>query len=231
MTGSHDPNSKAVSPAGNLTATDTVLTYTIRFENDGNAPANTIVIVDTLSPNVNPATFQPGASSFPGYKYTITGNGIVTFTFQGINLPDTSHGVASQGFVTYTVQTKKNLPLFSQINNTGYVYFDENTAVITNTTTSLRSDFPTGITRISAGAMSAKVVPNPANDRAEIQFSGYTGTIALQISDEVGNVIFIGTASDNTYVLDAQRLSTGIYFYTAKDANGNKAAGKISIVH
>ena len=40
-----------------------------------------------------------------------------------------------------------------------------------------------------------------------------------------------GTATDNIYTFDANRLSTGIYFYTAKDANGNKAAGKISIVH
>jgi uncharacterized repeat protein (TIGR01451 family) len=230
VTGSHDPNSKSVSPAGNLSATDTVLTYTIRFENDGNAPANTIVIVDTLSANVNPATFLPGASSFPGYKYAISGNGIVTFTFQGINLPDSSHGVSSEGFVSYSVQTQKNLLLYSQINNTAYVYFDANPAVVTNTTTSVRSDYPTGIKAIS-GSMSAQVVPNPAHDLAQIQFAGYTGTIGLRISDEVGNIVLTGTTEGSVYTLDAARFAPGIYFYTAQDKNGNKATGKISIVH
>jgi uncharacterized repeat protein (TIGR01451 family) len=230
VTGSHDPNFKEVSPAGNLTAADSILTYTIQFQNDGNAPANTIVIKDTLSPNVNPATVIPGASSFPGYKFTMSGNGIMTFTFQGINLPDTSHGSASQGFVSYTVHTMPGLPLGTVVNNTGYVYFDYNAAVVTNTTTNERSDYPNGISTIG-GAMTVNVTPNPAHDQAVIQFTGTTGTISLQIRDALGQTVATSRIENKTYTLDAQSLSPGVYFYTATDAAGHKATGKVSVVH
>jgi hypothetical protein len=161
----------------------------------------------------------------------MSGNGIMTFTFQGINLPDSSHGDSSRGFVMYTVHTNRNLPLGTQVNNTASVYFDLNPAVVTNTTTNIRSDIPNGIVNIGNSAMTAQVVPNPANESAHIRFKGATGTVNLQITDELGNVIANASADGQAYTLDAARLSTGIYFYTAKDANGNRATGKISVVH
>ena len=231
VSASHDPNEKEVSPAGNLTASDTVLTYTIRFQNDGNAPANLIVITDTLSPNVDPSTVQPGASSAP-YTFKITGNGILTFTFTDINLIDSVHNVdSSKGFVMYTIKTKRNLVLGTQINNTAYIYFDANPAVVTNTTQSLRSNWPTGITKITTSAMKAQVLPNPASDKARIEFEGATGNIELKITDALGNVIAKNNSSDAYYTFNVEKLSAGIYFYTAEDANGNRASGKISIVH
>ena len=230
VSASHDPNSKEVSPAGNLTATDTALTYTIRFQNTGNAPATLVVIKDTLSPNVDPATVVPGASSSK-YKFSLSGNGILTFTFEPISLPDSSHDPAgSNGFVMYTVHTKKNLPLGSQIDNTAYIYFDANPAVVTNTTSSLRSNYPTGISNITNSKMTAQVVPNPVHGQSLIEFSGATGTINLLITDELGNIITSNSAVSKSYTLNAETLTPGIYFYTAKDAVGNKATGKISVV-
>jgi uncharacterized repeat protein (TIGR01451 family) len=228
VSASHDPNEKEVSPAGNLSASDTVLTYTVRFQNNGNAPANLIVIKDTLSSNVDPRTVSPGASSAP-YDFAVSGNGVLTFTFSNINLPDSSHGDSSTGFVMYTVHVKRNLPIGSVINNTASIYFDANSAIVTNTTSSLRSDL-NGISRISGGSMSAQVVPNPARERALIEFSGATGAIDMQITDALGKTILTTTVSDHTYSLDAERLAPGMYFYIAKDANGNKASGKISVI-
>jgi NADPH:quinone reductase-like Zn-dependent oxidoreductase len=79
--------------------------------------------------------------------------------------------------------------------------------------------------------MSAEVIPNPAHDIASIEFSGATGTIAIQITDELGNVIATANVNNNVYALNAAGLASGIYFYSAHDANGNKASGKISVVH
>ena len=231
VSASHDPNEKEVSPAGNLMADDTVLTYTIRFQNDGNAPANMIVITDTLSPNVDPATVQPGASSAP-YVFKMVGNGIISFTFNNINLPDSLHNVdSSKGFVMYTVHTKRNLAIGTQIKNTAYIYFDANPAVVTNTTNSLRSNFPTSVSNLKGGAMAAQIMPNPTSEKARIEFEGATGNIELQVTDALGNVIAKNNSADAYYTLNAERLASGIYFYTAKDANGNRASGKISIVH
>jgi uncharacterized repeat protein (TIGR01451 family) len=229
VVGSQDPNEKSVVPAGNLSESDSVLTYTIRFQNTGNAPANTIVVVDTLSPNVDPATVTPGASSAP-YTFNLSGNGIMTFTFRNINLPDSSHGNSSIGFVTYTVHTKPNLALGTTINNTAYIYFDANPAVVTNTTTNERSN-NTGIRTVNGSNMSAEVIPNPAHDIASIAFNGATGTIALRITDALGNVIATSNVDSKAYTLNASDLASGIYFYTAQDADGNRAAGRISVVH
>jgi hypothetical protein len=160
----------------------------------------------------------------------MSGNGIMTFTFQAINLPDSSHGTSSIGFVTYTVHTKPNLAIGTVIKNTASIYFDANPAVVTNTTTSERSN-GTGISAIKGGSMSAEVVPNPVHDIASIEFSGATGTIALEITDALGNVIAASNVDSEAYTLNAAGLASGIYFYTAHDANGNKATGKISVVH
>ena len=231
VTGSHDPNEKEVSPAGNLTAADTVLTYTIRFQNTGNGPATLVVISDTLSPNVQPTSVQPGASSSP-YTYKMTGNGILTFTFEPIYLTPASQSVdSSQGFVTYTVHTKPNLALGTEIKNTAYIYFDANQAVVTNTTDNHRSDFPTAIKNITGSAITSQVLPNPSSDKARIDFEGTTGAIELKITDALGNVIISNTTETTYYTLNAEKLSAGIYFYAAKDAAGNRTSGKISIVH
>jgi len=231
VTGAHDPNQKQVSPVGNLSATDTVLTYTIRFQNTGNEAASLVVITDTLSPNVNPATVQPGASSSP-YTWKLSGNGILTFTFEPINLIDSAQSAdSSQGFVMYTVQTKKNLPIGSQINNTAYIYFNVNPAIVTNTTTNLRTDSSTGIAQINSSNMTARVLPNPASDKARIEFEGATGIITIKVSDALGNIVANSNSAESYYTLNVEKLAAGIYFYAAEDANGNRVSGKISIVH
>ena len=230
VSASHDPNEKQVSPVGNLSAADTVLTYTIRFQNTGNAPANTIVIKDTLSANVNAGSVVVGASSAP-YTYQLSGAGILTFTFEGINLPDSSHGMSSEGFVTYTVHTRGNLSEGAPISNTAYIYFDLNPAVVTNTTHNTRSDFPNGIPAISGDAMSAQVIPNPAHDRATILFAGGVGAIMLHVTDALGHTITDAVITGASYTLDAEALASGVYFYTADDSRRHTTSGKISVVH
>ena len=133
--------------------------YTIRFQNTGNAPATKVVVIDTLSPLVNPASLVVGASNFP-YKYTLSGNGIITFTFDPIYLPDSAQSADSSiGFVNYSVNVRSGNPIGTQIKNTASIYFDLNPAVVTNTTVSTISLSTTGIRNITAGDMSITVSP------------------------------------------------------------------------
>ena len=49
-------------------------------------------------------------------------------------LPDTGADfLGSQGFVKYKVNLKPNLPIGTQIFNTARIYFDQNSAIVTNT--------------------------------------------------------------------------------------------------
>ena len=135
---SFDPNDKQVTPAGignaNYTLMNEELIYTIRFQNTGNDTAFTVVVRDTLALNLDWNTFRPITSSHT-MEVLRYNNGLVTFTFNNINLLDsTANEAASHGFIMYAIRPQTNLPDATNIANTAYIYFDQNEAVVTNTT-------------------------------------------------------------------------------------------------
>src|SRR6185295_987291 len=113
--------------------TDSVLSYTIRFQNTGNDTAFRIVVVDTLSPYHDPASVRLGAASHP-YSFAMSGQGVLAWTFDNVMLPDSNASEAnSHGVLKYFVNLRPNLPAGTQIPNRAAIYFDYNAAVGTNT--------------------------------------------------------------------------------------------------
>ncbi|MGB1032827.1 MAG: DUF7619 domain-containing protein, partial [Flavobacteriales bacterium] len=106
---SYDPNDKNCNLVGyeepHFIVDDSTLTYTIRFQNTGNAPADQVLLRDTLSPYLRGATIEFLTAShnmIPAYN---PGSREMTFLFPNINLPDsTSNPEASQGYVQYRVK-------------------------------------------------------------------------------------------------------------------------------
>ena len=134
----YDPNNKTAEPEGygesHFIERNLQLEYTIRFQNLGTAPAFDVVIRDTLSEHLDISSIRPGVASHD-YTFHLEGPGIAVFTFDNINLPDsTSNPEGSQGFVNFSIRQKEDLPLGSVINNNAAIYFDFNEAIITNTT-------------------------------------------------------------------------------------------------
>lgn len=137
-TDSYDPNDKQAWPLGwgetHLLPPNTAIDYQIRFQNTGTAPALTVQLRDTLSPYLDLSTIKLGASSHD-YHLEIKEQGILHFIFNDINLPDsTTNLLASQGFVNFSIQQKKDLREGILIENKAAIYFDFNAPVITNTT-------------------------------------------------------------------------------------------------
>lgn len=131
---SHDPNEKTVSPTANIDTNSQWLTYTVAFQNTGNDTAYTVVVRDTLSQYVDASSFQYLASSHRAV-IQLFGSAMV-FTFPKIDLVDSLHNEPlSHGWIQYKVKTKAGLPLHTQIQNTAFIYFDLNPAVVTNTVT------------------------------------------------------------------------------------------------
>ncbi len=141
--GSYDPNDKQVTPAGegenNSTPINSELEYLIRFQNTGTDTAFNIVIKDTLDPNLLLPMLIPNASSHP-YKFEITGERELKWTFANIHLPDSNvNEPASHGFVSFRIRPKPTA-VGKVIENTASIYFDYNPPLQTNTVKNLLTE-------------------------------------------------------------------------------------------
>lgn len=143
---SYDPNDKQVSPAGHGEAgavdIDTErLTYTIRFQNTGNAPAQNVVLVDHLATELDPTTLEVVGYSHPPTSITVAENGDLVVRFDGIQLPDSGASfTGSQGFFRFAIKVDEGLANGTAIQNTANIHFDLNAPVVTNTTTTTLVD-------------------------------------------------------------------------------------------
>ncbi|MFM2387395.1 MAG: hypothetical protein RL660_2152 [Bacteroidota bacterium] len=133
-----DPNDKVVYPKGQLTpgyiqSTDSVLTYTVRFQNVGNANATNVIIHDTLDANLEINSIVVLARSH-SCELNLNSSNLAKFEFLNINLPDSATNLeASKGFITYRIKQKPGNVAGDVITNTAHIYFDYNPAIVTNT--------------------------------------------------------------------------------------------------
>ncbi len=136
---SYDPNGKQVYPQGICDEkftkrSDLPLTYTIRFQNTGNAPALNVNIVDSLSNLLDRNSLRVVGSSHAMVVDTTAGNNVINFKFDNINLPDsTSSPELSQGYVIFELDEIAAHTDTSRIENRSFIYFDTNAPIITNT--------------------------------------------------------------------------------------------------
>ena len=134
----YDPNDKLVSPVNfnDYVLTGEFLTYTIRFQNTGNAEAFNVVIRDELDTDLDPATLKVLSTSHPEVLTTsINNERSIKFSFIDIFLPDsTANFIESQGYVMYQVKAYEDTPEGTSIRNSADIYFDFNPPIITNTT-------------------------------------------------------------------------------------------------
>jgi len=132
---SFDPNVKLVYPKGctdkGLISPDDSLTYYVMFQNTGSAPALRVIITDTLSSNLDTATFEPlFATHF--YSYQFINDTVVEIWFNPIYLPDSATNLdSSMGWIAYNIKPKPNLPAGTQIKNRAAIYFDYHDPIIT----------------------------------------------------------------------------------------------------
>ncbi len=138
VTCAYDPNDITGTPEGytddHLVLADSRMEYLIRFQNTGNASAGTVMVVDTLDVDMDFSTFQLVANSH-NVMTTIEESGRVEFLFEDINLPDSiSDEVGSHGMVSFKIDFIDNVDVGEEINSTAHIFFDNNPAVVTNTT-------------------------------------------------------------------------------------------------
>lgn len=221
---SYDPNDKLVIPEGieadHLTLfSDSVFRYTIRFQNTGNASAKNIKILDTLDIAFDLSSFQFISSSHSP-KITVE-NDALQFDFENIYLPDSvSNEKESHGYITFEIVTKANLKENTLIENTAYIFFDFNPAIITNTTlNTMVSKFFTSIDEQNLPEFT--LFPNPASDKINVLGTERVSGLNIQNSEIViYNIFGKHLLKSKSLIVDIQHLPNGIYVMEILNSKG-----------
>jgi uncharacterized repeat protein (TIGR01451 family) len=225
VVGSFDPNDLAVYPKGALAEEDSVLTYTIRFQNTGTYYAELVVIKDTLEANLDIRSVKDITASHT-FTFRQLENRAIEFAFPNINLPDSNRNEPeSHGFVTFNIKRTKNLSPGTLIRNRAEIYFDFNAPIVTNTTTN-NIPLTAGIEGKST-ASSGKVYPNPAKDYTAFSFEKEIAKI--QLMNASGRVVMTQLVHNEKEFSLNFNLSKGMYFYTANTQDGNGYSGKLIV--
>jgi uncharacterized repeat protein (TIGR01451 family) len=208
---SYDPNLKEVSPKGTGTegyipqGTDT-LTYNLHFQNTGSDVAYNVSIIDTLDPAIRPSSLKIIGTSHQMTPQWLAPN-VVQFNFNNINLPDsTSSEGASEGEVRFSVLLNPGLMPGTQIKNTGYIYFDLNPAVVTNSTLNTIAR-TTSIAPLSTN-LPVKVYPNPATDQITVE---HLSGGQLSIMSLSGATVLSQNITNDMAKIDLTTLPAGVY--------------------
>ncbi|MDW3651331.1 MAG: T9SS type A sorting domain-containing protein [Bacteroidia bacterium] len=133
-----DPNDKLASPQGlceeGYIEANERLTYTVRFQNTGNANAINIFILDTLDQDFDINSLKVVGQSHKPMITEILSDRVLKFRFDNIYLPDsTTDEKNSHGYVMFEVAPLAGLPVGTELTNAAGIYFDFNEPVITNT--------------------------------------------------------------------------------------------------
>jgi len=213
ITGAYDPNDKlAYSSSGNTSVwqinEDEWIDYTIRFQNTGTDTAFTVIVTDTLPSTLDPGSIVWGAASHTTAR-ALEGQGILTFTFANILLPDSNvNEAASHGLVSFRI--KPHLPILpgTEIENVANIYFDYNPPVITDPSV-LVAELSTGVVQEQRHGQ-FHLFPNPARDYLRVNVStGDLGLIAiLTLDGRVVKTLFEGGSSTE---FDVSDLRPGAY--------------------
>ena len=218
ISGSYDPNDKAVSPRGlgeegMILYNDSLLKYTVRFQNTGTDTAFTVVVRDTLDASLDVPSFRLEGSSH-AMTYSISDEGVVTFTFANILLPDSFVNEAgSHGVLSYFIKRKMDIPFGTEIQNTAYIYFDFNAPIVTNTTRNTLFDPTVGIQQISG--MHFSLQPNPTADRSMIQLQmDLASDVQVSVLDVSGRLLLnrnLGKLAAGEHQWQLDPLPAGAY--------------------
>jgi uncharacterized repeat protein (TIGR01451 family) len=228
VVGSYDPNDKLVKPEQMPPSynPENELVYTIRFQNTGTYYAENVMILDTISSLLRLETFRLLNKSH-NCEVNFKPGRIIEFMFDKIMLPETSRNEpASHGFVQFAMKPVANLPLNTSIGNKGYIYFDFNDPIITNTA---RTNVSVLGIEVSP-EMRLSIAPNPATESCRVEFDtrGKLGTLTLTdaLGRTVKSVELQGSGHHDFSVAD---MPAGLYYLRVNTEGQLLATGKLVI--
>lgn len=238
------PIFKEVTPrgtgaAGIIYTTDSVLEFTIHFQNTTNSTVQNVVILDTLDSDLDWTTLHPVTQSAP-CKVTVYPSGsqkVARFEFNNINLePAVAEDVRTHGMVTYSIEQLPGLTPGTQIRNRASIYMDYNAPVHTNSTlNTIGATGPVATTSTTGTTVNSLMVyPNPAASSFHAVVSSEQATAAtLTVTDITGRTVaqraITLVKGAQTITTDISHLAPGMYLINVL-ANGRVYTQKLSVL-
>jgi len=224
VVGSFDPNDKRVQPAIYTTAnleSKTPLIYTIRFQNTGNYLAETVRITDQISPHLDLNTFTFIGSSHD-CTYSIQPFRTLEFLFKEIDLPDSlSNEPNSHGYIVFSILPNTNVSNSDEIENNADIYFDFNSPIKTNTTSTIVAQ-PNSTSDFRIESTLLIVFPNPAQGFCTASIDKPVINGILSIINAKGQVVQNSTVSGTEFPVSIKSLPGGWYTIRVWDQNENR---------
>ncbi|MBC7525563.1 MAG: T9SS type A sorting domain-containing protein [Flavobacterium sp.] len=216
---SFDPNDKTCLQGTTITPSmiGKFVHYMIRFENNGTANAQNIVvkdIIDSSKFDINSLITISGSHTF---ETRISNTNKVEFIFQNINLP--FDDANNDGYVSFKIKTKPNLVIGDTFSNSANIYFDYNFPIVTNNyTTTVQNTLG-----FQENYFINDIVayPNPVKDF--LSFKTENKIFKIEVYDIAGRILSSNLISENK--IDLSVLKTGNYIlklYTEKGIMNTK---------
>jgi uncharacterized repeat protein (TIGR01451 family) len=230
----YDPNDKLAIPSGvgpaHLLAPNRPIEYIIRLQNTGTDTAFRVLLTDILPPELDVNTFRPGYASHD-YTWEIRGLDTLDVLFFPIALPDSAASQeGSQGFFTFSMNQKPDLPHGTLVRNTASIIFDFNPPIVTNTvfhtigTLSVHLDPPQhqGMVWLLHG--------NPTRDQAIFRAPvSIPGAKRFELYDLMGRGLRQEHFDGDEFLFQRGGLRSGMYLFRIADERGRQFTGKIVI--
>ncbi|MBK7241630.1 MAG: T9SS type A sorting domain-containing protein [Flavobacteriales bacterium] len=226
ITGSFDPNEKSVLTSSRQSGTqyfidqDDWLDYTIQFQNTGTDTAFTVVVTDTLTAELDMASFQQGTASHL-FSVMFKPGRLVEWRFDTILLPDSvTNEAESHGLVSFRIRPAQPVLPGTIMSNTANIYFDFNPPVITEPSV-LVAEFSTAVN--TAFIMDElNVFPNPTNGSVTVKYGkGSIRSFALLATD--GRTVLTERLGGSAMAeIDLATIATGTYVVVITTGTGEQ---------
>ncbi len=224
-------NDKSAFPLGyrfpHLITTDTRLEYMLRFQNTGTDTAFSVVLRDTLSGLLDPASFRFQGASQP-CEVQIFEDHILVCTFSGILPP------ASQGYLRFSIDQVAGNPLGEVISNRAAIYFDSNAPLITNEVFhTLSVDFIEDVSALFLLPLPSKRLlgsPNPTDGLLRVQLEGKADVEGrLLVYDQSGRLAVDLVWNGTEMIIPKDQLPRGILWLFLFTDGNMLGAGKVLV--
>jgi Secretion system C-terminal sorting domain len=214
----------------------TVLDYQISFKNTTGKTVTKVTVIDTVSNFLDILSLHEVLSSHD-YMLSFPAINVLQFTFDNINLPDsTANTLLSNGFIRFKLLQKSDKPDNTVINNRAYIRFDEKMPITSNLTKhTVKKNLKKYITSVRffenpTQTMDVKVFPNPFSDYTHFEVIGAPqDNLQLEVFDLWGKKIKSLDFDQNQLDFERGNLDNGIYLFNIRQQNRIVQSGKIVV--